>query len=126
MKIFIATANKHKKEELLKINSNIDVEVIENSSNEKIVKDITELDELIAMRFHACLIALKSGIKLLPINYDIKVETLSKEFNINTLNLDNIEEIEKVFEEFASKQQFFEQQKIKEKSFNFEIIEKAI
>lgn len=34
------------------------------------------------MRYHAVLLALKMGIKVLPISYDVKVQNLAMEFNI--------------------------------------------
>ncbi len=88
------------KEELHKINPNINAEVIENTSNEKVIKDICSLNELIAMRYHACLIAIKAGVKVLPISYDIKVETIANQFNLKYIT--GKENMDKTFEEYIN------------------------
>lgn len=49
---------------------------------------ITNLEYLIAMRFHANVIGIKSGVKTLAVNYDPKVEKLAKEFDIPMINLE--------------------------------------
>ncbi len=85
-------------EELYKMNPNINATVVKNTSNDKVIKDICSLDELIAMRYHACLIAIKAGVKVLPINYDIKVETIAKQFNLKYVN--GKADIDKTFKEF--------------------------
>ena len=64
------------------INSKINCKVVENTSNEEVINIISSLNTLIAMRYHACLIAIKSQVKLLPISYDIKVESLANLFDL--------------------------------------------
>ncbi len=103
------------KEELYKINPNINAKVIENTSNDKVIKDICSLDELIAMRYHACLIAIKAGVKVLPINYDIKVETISKQFNLKYIN--GKDDIGKTFKEF-NEFKYIPQKNTEEYDFN--------
>ena len=44
------------------------------------------------MRFHACLLAIKYGIKTLAINYDIKVEKLALDAKIPSIAMDNKED----------------------------------
>ena len=110
------------KDELLKINPNINAKVIENTSNDKIIDDITSLETLVAMRFHACLIGLKAGVKVIPINYDIKVETLAKEFELDTISLENNEGI-KIAIENAS---MGNSEKAKEKLFDFNLLEENL
>ena len=101
--------------------SDMNVKVIENTSNQKIIEDTASLDELIAMRFHACLIAIKSNVKLLPINYDIKVEQLAKDFNLNYLNIDSdTNEIINVFKEFTQSEIVYDNNKIINLKYNFE------
>lgn len=76
-------------EELLKINPDLHTHVVTNRATFEIVESFSHLDELIAMRYHACLLGLKYGIKVLPIVYDPKVEKLADEFNITArINLD--------------------------------------
>lgn len=57
--------------------------------NTEIVEKTSELKYMIAMRFHACLLALKYGIKTIAINYDVKVKTLATEFAIPCMDLVN-------------------------------------
>lgn len=68
---------------LNKINSNIKTEII----TENIIAQISTLEYLIGMRFHALLTAILSGVKVCAINYDIKVEQLSKEYNLPLISL---------------------------------------
>lgn len=58
-------------------------------TNQEIINKTAELKYMIAMRFHACLLALKLGIKTIAINYDIKVKTLANEFLIPCMELEN-------------------------------------
>ena len=39
------------------------------------------------MRFHANVVAIKSGVKALAINYDIKVKKLADEYNLPLIEL---------------------------------------
>ena len=78
------------------------------------------------MRFHACLIAVKSGVKLLPINYDIKVEQLAKEFNLNCLNLDYTEINEEIFKQFTQNSIEYDTEKINNLMFDFKTLEEII
>lgn len=110
------------KNELLKLNSNINVKVVENTSNDKIIEDIIGLETLIAMRFHACLIAIKAGVKTIPINYDIKVETLAKEFNLNLIEMNNFETISSSIENSKT----CDNEKAKEKEFDFKLLEENL
>ncbi len=114
------------KDKLLSINPDLNIKVIENTSNENLISDICSMDELIAMRFHACLTAIKAGIKVLPLSYDIKVETLAKTFNIPFIDIQNIEEISQIFEEYANKNIQYNQEEIKKLQFDFTKLEEKI
>lgn len=114
------------KNKLLALNPNINCEVILNTSNEEIIQTISQLDELIAMRFHACLIAIKCSIKLLPINYDIKVEQLCNEFNLNYINISKIDNIQDIIEDFKNKIITYDESKIQTMYFNFKELEKNL
>ena len=48
---------------------------------------MSSLEYMIAMRFHAILIALKYGIKTLAINYDTKVENIANDAKIPMLSM---------------------------------------
>ena len=108
------------------INSNINCRVLENKSNDEVINTIASLNTLIAMRYHACLIAIKSQVKLLPINYDIKVENLSKMFDLNCLGLDDLEQNNKVFDGFVKSQIFYDEGKIKNQNLRFDDIFNSI
>ena len=59
-----------------------------------------QVNYLIAMRFHACLVGAKAGVKILGINYDVKVLNLSNMIGFPIVNLDKTnlsEEFEKIF-----------------------------
>ena len=63
-----------KKFENLLINKKI--EIVE----ENIVEEISTVDTLIAMRFHALVVALKANVKCCAVNYDPKVQTLAQKY----------------------------------------------
>lgn len=52
--------------------------ICQNLSVENAIEELSQLEYLIAMRFHANLVAVKSGVKVLGINYDIKVHNLAQ------------------------------------------------
>lgn len=58
-----------------------------NLTVDEIINEINQLEFLIGMRFHACLIASKLKVKVLGINYDIKVKTLSDFVNFPVINI---------------------------------------
>lgn len=93
--------------------------VVENTSNEKLIKELSSLDTLIAMRYHACLIAIKSNVKLLPINYDIKVEQLAQDFDLECLSLSDLSKNEEIFEKFKQKTIHYNKDRIETLKFNF-------
>lgn len=67
---------------LKSINPSINTTLIYNQTSTEILDKISKLDYMIAMRFHANLIALKYGIKTFAICYDEKVEKLATEAQI--------------------------------------------
>ena len=52
------------------------------------INEISKLEYLISMRFHSCLVGAKAGVKVLGINYDIKVQNLAKMIGFPIINLD--------------------------------------
>lgn len=54
---------------------------------EETVAELSSLETLVAMRFHAALIGFKAGVKVLPIVYDKKVRILAEETGVPYLNL---------------------------------------
>lgn len=64
-----------------------DIEIKQNLTVKDAIYEISQLEFLIGMRFHACLVASKANVKILGLNYDIKVKTLSEEVNFPCINL---------------------------------------
>ena len=62
------------------------------------IEAISNLEYLIAMRFHANVIGIKAGVKTLAINYDPKVQTLAENYNLPMINFDD-EDFTKKFDE---------------------------
>lgn len=86
-------------ENLIKaINPNIQTEIVE----ENIIENLSKLEYLFAMRFHALLIAIKSGVKTCAINYDIKVEKLAKNFDIPKISMNASENFEQIYYQIES------------------------
>lgn len=50
------------------------------------IQELSKLEFLIGMRFHACLVCTKAGVKVLGINYDKKVKTLSENVGFPSVN----------------------------------------
>jgi len=75
-------------ESLLKgINPNIQTEVIYNRTPDELIKLMGQLQYMIAMRFHACLICAKYGIRTLALSYDYKVDKLAEDLKLPCTNL---------------------------------------
>ncbi len=98
---------------ILSINPDINVSVIEDN----IIEHISSLEYLIAMRFHALLIAIKCGVKTCAVNYDVKVQKLAMSANIPIISMDAHENFEEIYDRltklnrnsllnFAKKQKF--------------------
>lgn len=77
----------------------INIEVLSNLSINDCIRRISNLEYMIAMRFHALLISLMYGIKSAAINYDIKVEKLANCAGIPLISMSAEENILDIFEE---------------------------
>lgn len=84
------------------INPQIKTQIIQNQTPTEIINKISRLEHLIAMRFHANLIALKAGVKTLAISYDEKVEKLAKEAKIPCVSMNATENFNILFEEMKN------------------------
>ena len=85
-----------------KLNSlEYETEILKNLSVEECINEISKLEYLIGMRFHSALIAAKSGVKVLGINYDVKVLTLAKTLNFPIIGLGQ-ENFDNEFEELKN------------------------
>ena len=80
------------------LNPNIHAEVLSGVSNEQIIDEISKLEYMIAMRFHALIIALKAGVKSVAINYDIKVQKLADEAGLPLISMDASEDFDLIFD----------------------------
>lgn len=118
----------NKFEEILKkFNPDLHTHVVTNRATFEIVESFSHLDELIAMRYHACLLALKYGIRVLPIIYDQKVEKLADEFEIpNRLLLYNEDEAESKIRRLRHGEYHINEVKLKAKRFNFKPFEDVL
>ena len=72
----------------------VNSKIYKGLSVEKAIEELSKLEYLIGMRFHANLVCAKAGVKILGINYDIKVLNLAKlvGFPIIGLNQDTFSE----------------------------------
>ncbi len=75
--------------ELLKNKGLHNIEVKSELSMQDVFETISDLECLISMRFHASVVGIKSGVKTIVINYDPKIKSLSKMYNIPIIELDN-------------------------------------
>ena len=75
--------------EILKTKGLQKINVSSNLSINDVLEKISGLEYLIAMRFHANVVGIKSGVKTLAINYDPKVEKLAAEYNLPIINLND-------------------------------------
>ncbi|MFA7658505.1 MAG: polysaccharide pyruvyl transferase CsaB [Candidatus Gastranaerophilaceae bacterium] len=96
------TICRHFQEILKSINPQIKTELIYGQTSQKILERISRLEYMIAMRFHANLIALKCGIKTLAISYDIKVEKLAEEAQIPFVSMLGDENYDRLFEKLKN------------------------
>ena len=82
---------------LKSISSNLEVEIVSGLSLEEMISKISKLEYMVAMRFHALVVALKMGIKCVGINYDVKVEKLANEANIPLISMNATEDFDLIF-----------------------------
>lgn len=110
-------------ENLIKsFNSEIKTEII----TENIINKISELEYLIAMRFHALLVGIKCGVKCCAINYDIKVEKLAKEAFLPIISMDAHENFEKIYQQLQNIERESLETFCQNKKFNWENFDKII
>lgn len=75
--------------EILKTKGIQKVTVLDKLSINDVLEKISDLEYLIAMRFHANVVGIKSGVKTLAINYDPKVKKLADEYHLPMINLND-------------------------------------
>ena len=115
------------KEKIHKLNPQINIKIIENTDNNKVIEDISKLNTLIAMRYHANVIAVKNNVKTVPVNYDIKVKKLAEDFNIECLELNSTkEEMDDCFKKILNSNLKYDETKINSLKYNFKELEAEI
>lgn len=62
-------------------------EIRSENTIKSIVEGYSNLEYLIAMRFHACLLGLKYGLKVFALSYDPKVTNLAQEFELQCIDV---------------------------------------
>ena len=95
-------------------------EIRSENSIKSIVTGFSNLEYLFAMRFHACLLGLKYGIKVFALPYDIKVEHLAREFSLQSINVS--EKPENYNPKFSDFMQYDNQEK-PDMHFNWSVID---
>ena len=93
---------------LKSLNPDCKPEIVYCTTKDEIINSFSSLNVIIAMRFHACLLGIKSGIKTLPISYDIKVDKIANDFQLKTLKLDRPKDIDGIVKEFAESENTLE------------------
>lgn len=106
------------------LNSEIKTSLYSGLSNKEIIENLSHCEYLIAMRFHAIIIALLANTKTLSINYDIKVEKISQEFNIPMIDLKK--DFKSQFKDLKTQDLEKIQEKVKNKTFKWEGFDNAI
>lgn len=116
----------HFEAQLKLINPNIKTKLLGGLSIDEIVLSFSNLDFMIAMRYHACLLALKYGIPTLALSYDEKVEKIAKRFCIPCSQLDEKENFDELFKQLKAINSSELKNKSKECVFDFSKIINAI
>ena len=79
----------------------LETEIYKNLTVEKATEELSKLEYLISMRFHSALVGAKARVKVLGINYDIKVLNLAKHVGFPIIGLDE-NDLEKDFDDFIN------------------------
>ena len=93
---------KHFEAQLKLVNPQIKTKLLPAMSIDETVQSFSNLDYVIAMRYHACLLALKYGIPTLALSYDEKVEKIAKRFNVPCSFLNDEEKLGEYFTQLTS------------------------
>lgn len=107
-------------------NPNIKTKLLNNLTIDETIQSFSNLDYLIGMRYHACLLALKYGIPTLALSYDEKVEKIAKRFSLPCSFLNEDENIEEMIQSMKNVDSKAIKEKAKECLFDFEKIIKEI
>ncbi len=78
------------------LNSTIPVEIVNDASIEQIIENISGLEYMFAMRYHALVVGLKAGVKSVAINYDAKVQKLAEDAGLPIISMNASEDFDRV------------------------------
>lgn len=117
---------KHFEAQLKLVNPQIKTKLLNALSIDETLQSFSNLDYLIGMRYHACLLALKYGIPTLALSYDEKVEKIAKRFSLPCSMLNDEEKLESYFATIKTLKRKDILQKAAECRFDFEKIIKNI
>ncbi len=106
------------------LNDKIKTTIYSNLTDEEIIAGITRAKYLIAMRFHAIIVALLSATKTLAINYDIKIEKIATEFELPIIDLKS--EFQNQFKELKDIDTYKLAAAVQTKKFDWRGFEKVI
>lgn len=87
---------------LKELNPEIQTEIIQDKNQKEFMTRISNLEYMIAMRFHAIIAALMAGVRTTAIDYDVKVQKLAKASGIPVISMDGSEDFEKVFQDMKT------------------------
>ncbi len=110
---------KHFEAQLKLLKPDIKTKLINAMSIENTVESFAELNYLIGMRYHACLLALKYGIPTLALSYDTKVKKLADRFDLPCSELNENEDLNTLFDKLKAIQTQMIQKKAKDCVFDF-------
>ena len=88
---------KHFEAQLKLVNPQIKTVLLNNLTIDETIQSFSNLDFLIGMRYHACLLALKYGIPTLALSYDEKVEKIAKRFELPCSMLNDEDKMDELF-----------------------------
>lgn len=117
---------KHFESLLLSVNPNLKTNVIYGKTPKEIIKLMASLEYMIAMRFHAILIALKYGIKTLAINYDYKVENIANDAKIPYLSMNVTEDYGYMFNRMKNLDHRALLDWVNNKNFNWDVFDLSV
>ena len=110
---------KHFEAQLKLVNPQIKTVLKNGLDIDETIQSFANLDYLIGMRYHACLLALKYGTPTLALSYDEKVEKIAKRFDLPCSFLDDEDKLEQYFKELKAIQPQNLKTKAKECVFDF-------
>lgn len=100
-------------------------EIRSNNSIKSLVKEFSNVDYLIAMRFHACMLGLKCNAKVLALSYDPKVENLAKEFELQCIDVSKKpDDYNDTFRKFVEYTEHSDITKKRKSQFDWSVIDK--